>query len=251
MFGREVKLPIDYRSNPIEQTTLPEYVQKLKDGLEKAYFLVREQCESEHKKQKSIYDEKVHDKPFNCGDLVCLTSCTARLKPAVATSNPVREDLVAVPTPTSTKTANPETAPLEWADEILCLESDDEEAEELDHIGRNDGRCPCMHGPEPAAVFSTTLLHAKQETAMGPTCSIDGREWCNEIVLHSTAASDVGHGCPPGVPLFECFVDPCLSATCPAHPHAVCVADFCGGCNAKFFDHNGKEVTSSCNLKPY
>ena len=37
MFGREVKLPIDlmYGSNPIEQTTLPEYVQKLKDGLEK------------------------------------------------------------------------------------------------------------------------------------------------------------------------------------------------------------------------
>ena len=67
-----------YRSNPIEQTTLPEYVQKLKDSLEKAYFLVREQCESEHKKQKSIYDEKVHGKPFNCGDLVCLTSCTAR-----------------------------------------------------------------------------------------------------------------------------------------------------------------------------
>ena len=34
-----------------------------------------------------------------------------RLKPAVATSNPVREDLVAVPTPTST-TASPDTAPL-------------------------------------------------------------------------------------------------------------------------------------------
>ena len=53
----------------------------------------------------------------------------------VATSNPVREDLVAVPTPTSTKTASPDTVPLEWADEILCLDSDEEEAEELDHIG--------------------------------------------------------------------------------------------------------------------
>ena len=36
-----------------------------------------------------------------------------RLKPAVATSNPVREDLVAVPTSTSTKTASPDTVPLE------------------------------------------------------------------------------------------------------------------------------------------
>ena len=74
MFGREVKLPIDlmYGSNPIEQATLPEYVQKLKDGLENAYCLVRERCEAEHKRQKSIYDEKVHGKPFNCGDLVWL-----------------------------------------------------------------------------------------------------------------------------------------------------------------------------------
>ena len=39
---------------------VPEYVQKLKDGLENAYCLVRERCEAEHKRQKSIYDEKVH-----------------------------------------------------------------------------------------------------------------------------------------------------------------------------------------------
>ena len=58
---------------------------------------------------------------------------TGSIKPAVATSNPVREDLVAVPTSTSTKTASPDTVPLEWADEILSLDSDDEEAEELDH----------------------------------------------------------------------------------------------------------------------
>eukprot|EP00731_Ephydatia_muelleri_P019301 Em0012g126a len=120
----------------IRKTTLPEYVQKLKDGLENAYCLVRERCEAEHKRQKSIYDEKVHGKPFNCGDLVWLYSpAVARgsIKPAVATSNPVREDLVAVPTSTSTKTASPDTVPLEWADEILSLDSDDEEAEELDH----------------------------------------------------------------------------------------------------------------------
>ena len=62
----------DRGSNPIEQTTLPEYV--LKDALGNAYCLVRERCEAEHKRQKSIYDEKVHGKPFNCGDLVWLYS---------------------------------------------------------------------------------------------------------------------------------------------------------------------------------
>ena len=75
-----------------------------------------------------------------------------RLKPAVATSNPVREDLVAVPTSTSTKTASPDTVPLEWADEILSLDSDDEEAEELDHRVADDGIMEAVPGPEPAAV---------------------------------------------------------------------------------------------------
>ena len=74
-----------------------------------------------------------------------------RLKPAVATSNPVREDLVAVPTPTSTKTASPDTVPLEWADEILCLDSDDEEAEELDHRVADDGIMEAVPAPAPAA----------------------------------------------------------------------------------------------------
>ena len=49
-----------YGSYPQEQTTAIEYVQKLKDGLRDAYSLVRERCEAEHKKQKSLYDEKVH-----------------------------------------------------------------------------------------------------------------------------------------------------------------------------------------------
>ena len=122
---------------------------------------MRERCEAEHKRQKSIYDEKVHGKPltvvinvavltiavlpggksrkfhhlwkgpFKVVERVagctykikCIkgtkTQCVRfdRLKPAVATSNPVRKDLVAVPTPISTKTAGPDTVPLEWADE--------------------------------------------------------------------------------------------------------------------------------------
>ena len=48
----------------------------------------------------------------------------------MATLNPVQEDLDAVltPTPTYTKTTSPDTVPLEWADEILCLDSDEEES---------------------------------------------------------------------------------------------------------------------------
>ena len=52
--------------------------------------------------------------------------------------------------------------------------------------------------------------------------------------------------CPPDKPLANCFVDPCMSAECPAHPDATCMADYCGGCNARFFDANSNEVTDSC-----
>ena len=52
--------------------------------------------------------------------------------------------------------------------------------------------------------------------------------------------------CPPGQPPVNCFVDPCQFGTCPAHPDATCVADYCGGCNARFFDEDGNEVTDTC-----
>ena len=41
--------------------------------------------------------------------------------------------------------------------------------------------------------------------------------------------------CPPGIPLVQCDGDPCRDAVCPSHPTAVCRADYCGGCTAKWF----------------
>ena len=72
MFGREAKLPVDlmYGSNPVDERTPSEYVQQLKTSLHDAYALVREHCKSEHKRQKAIYDEKIHGKPFDLGDNV-------------------------------------------------------------------------------------------------------------------------------------------------------------------------------------
>jgi len=51
--------------------------------------------------------------------------------------------------------------------------------------------------------------------------------------------------CPPDQPLSLCKTDPCDVNTCPAYPNARCKADFCGGCNARFFVGD-KEVTDSC-----
>ena len=73
---REAKLPVDlmYGSNPVDERTPSEYVQQLKSSLHDGYALVREHCKSEHKRQKAIYDEKIHGKPFDLGDNVWLHS---------------------------------------------------------------------------------------------------------------------------------------------------------------------------------
>ena len=39
----------------------------------------------------------------------------------------------------------------------------------------------------------------------------------------------------------NCWANPCRFSSCPAFPEATCVADYCGGCFAKYY-MNGKEV---------
>lgn len=53
--------------------------------------------------------------------------------------------------------------------------------------------------------------------------------------------------CPPGVPLVNCFANPCDTATCPNFPNSRCVFDTCGGCNAKFFIGRN-EITNECGM---
>ncbi|XP_060084701.1 kielin/chordin-like protein [Ylistrum balloti] len=51
--------------------------------------------------------------------------------------------------------------------------------------------------------------------------------------------------CPPDVPMAFCTFIPCEKETCPNHPQAKCVDNYCGGCNAKFY-LNGRDVTNTC-----
>ena len=43
----------------------------------------------------------------------------------------------------------------------------------------------------------------------------------------------------------NCLVNPCTFATCPGVNGATCVADYCGGCDARWL-LNGQEVTDQC-----
>ena len=54
--------------------------------------------------------------------------------------------------------------------------------------------------------------------------------------------------CPSGVPVVQCFADPCSVTQCPKYPDATCNADYCGGCNARFYDNN-IEITDQCTGK--
>ena len=51
--------------------------------------------------------------------------------------------------------------------------------------------------------------------------------------------------CPCLEGYVECFVDPCEVTVCPAFPYATCEADYCGGCNANFYQ-NGLIVNDGC-----
>ena len=42
--------------------------------------------------------------------------------------------------------------------------------------------------------------------------------------------------CPDGSEPVECVVSPCDVIECPASPDAFCVPNYCGGCNAVFYD---------------
>ncbi len=41
----------------------------------------------------------------------------------------------------------------------------------------------------------------------------------------------------------QCFADPCQVATC---PEAECMSNYCGGCNAEFYDEAGQAVCQPC-----
>ena len=53
--------------------------------------------------------------------------------------------------------------------------------------------------------------------------------------------------CPPDKPRVNCLVAPCMFATCPAYPQAICVDNYCGGCFADFYYQYRKVDCSKYN----
>ena len=74
MFGREARLPVDLKFGADTTTTLSpiEYVCQLQRSLEYAYDVTRFHLGYVQQRNKTLYDQKVHGKPFKVGDKVWL-----------------------------------------------------------------------------------------------------------------------------------------------------------------------------------
>lgn len=74
MFGREMLLPLDimYSNSEEEEVEACEYVVELKERLNTAYESARTEIAKRHRRQKRLYDQRKHGKPYEPGDFVWL-----------------------------------------------------------------------------------------------------------------------------------------------------------------------------------
>ena len=74
MFGREARLPVNimYMPNIDVPMSMPEYATKLQDTLSESFERVRQSLATKQEVQKQFYNDKVHGKPYEVGDLVWL-----------------------------------------------------------------------------------------------------------------------------------------------------------------------------------
>ncbi|XP_078000283.1 uncharacterized protein LOC144452853 isoform X2 [Glandiceps talaboti] len=68
----------------------------------------------------------------------------------------------------------------------------------------------------------------------------------NPVKCHTEAEL---HGCPQGVDVIRCAIHPCDVTDCPKFPNAQCRANYCGGCNAEFYDLYGNKVDCRLGVK--
>lgn len=76
MFGRQARLPADlmFGTTPTNKMSHSEYARQMQKDIERAYNIVREKGFVNQQRQKTLYDARVHGKPFEVGDLVWLRS---------------------------------------------------------------------------------------------------------------------------------------------------------------------------------
>ena len=74
MFGRQARIPLDimYQTPVAEARNVSQYIWTLRKSMQDAYALARDNLQTASYRQKELYDEKIHGKPYKVGDLVWL-----------------------------------------------------------------------------------------------------------------------------------------------------------------------------------
>ncbi len=73
--------------------------------------------------------------------------------------------------------------------------------------------------------------------------NLSGEEvWCVECGAIDVAEIYISNECPQTH--VDCFQDPCLVESCPSYPNAECIANYCDGCHADYYDVNGELITN-------
>ncbi|XP_065315536.1 kielin/chordin-like protein [Gordionus sp. m RMFG-2023] len=66
------------------------------------------------------------------------------------------------------------------------------------------------------------------------------------LYKEKVSCSETNGKCPPDKPKVNCLVDPCKIAKCPSNPQAICKANYCGGCNAEFYENDKPIICHEC-----
>ncbi|XP_071954539.1 uncharacterized protein [Antedon mediterranea] len=64
--------------------------------------------------------------------------------------------------------------------------------------------------------------------------------WTDDVCCPRTVVCN--GDCPVDKPQYACFVNPCDNIRCPMNPNAICKPNYCGGCNAVFYNSNNVPV---------
>ncbi|XP_071963388.1 uncharacterized protein [Antedon mediterranea] len=99
---------------------------------------------------------------------------------------------------------------------------------------------PCLHDPCQGIVCPGYTEAVCKATYCGK---------CNYEFVDPASGDRVEcNACPNNEPVYRCASDPCATATCSAHPDAVCQVIQCGSCSAEFLLSSGEvaDCTDYC-----
>lgn len=128
--------------------------------------------------------------------------------------------------------------PFDAGTEVDCTELNAVQASQR----LNSSMCHQLIGNIPEDVTFGWFLNT-----VASQCCIDGV--VSSICNHWTP-NEHQPTCPPGEH-FTCLDSPCARASCPRVPEAMCVENYCGGCNAEWYRPNGERVRDDdCDHNP-